>query len=295
LKDSYWRWNMADTETVTVEDGVIKATPRIWGIDGDIISYCPFDFPLLANALAKVSDEADALQFVRAYGLLGYSGLLHSDLEAQDVAWKGDPLPWFLAQASSIRFALHLIASLPDASDEDLARRLRAQTIDAPLKAFDPLAEDDDAVLGFQLVEGPRVVFKPLGEPERWSEKMPSQVGKHQVLAAELLAHLVNANTGGVRHKLRYHSLDNGIHRGLTARALIEAIWSMVGEAASLATESRFSGVRLCEECGAPFIVTNMRQKFCPNARLGDSSESNCGARARMRRKRRDKKTGKSK
>lgn len=287
---------MADTETVTVEDGVIKATLRIWGIDGDIISYCPFDFPLLANALAKVSDEADALQFVRAYGLLGYSGLtsIRSSLEAVD-AWEGDPLPWFLAQASSIRFALHLIASLPGASDEDLSRRLRAQTIEAPLRAFNPSAEEEYILTGFQLAEGSRVVFKPLDEPERWSEKVPSQVGKHQVLAAELLAHLVNANTAGVTHRLRYNILDNRIHRGLTARALIEAIWSMIGEAAAPPAESRFSGVRLCEECGAPFIVTNVRQKFCPNARLGDSSESNCGARARMRRKRRDKKTGKSK
>jgi len=64
----------------------------------------------------------------------------------------------------------------------------------------------------------------------------------------------------------------------LGARGLIEIIWLLVRDMA-LGGE-----LRRCEECGAPFLVTDRRQRYCPPDLPGTNSR--CAARAQKRRQR---------
>lgn len=272
-EDVQWDWKRPLPGTVRIESEVIKIEPGEWK------SYRPFEFSSLPNALAKADHKEAALAFVQKYGLLGYSGLevdsAHVDRENP---YEGDPLSWFLAQASTVRFALHLLAMLRDSDEAALAGWIKAQMISVPLKRFIPSAPSEKYKTAAHLFAiGTETVLNPLKEPQQWE-------GAHDVLAMQLVEYLVNANTVGVRRRLFVGPFEKKVRAQFSARALIEAIWYLVGEAALSPQEGRFSGVRFCEECGTPFIVTDKRQRYCPGDEL--SGASLCGSRARMRRRR---------
>lgn len=234
-------------------------------------AYRPQDFPLLPNALSKVKDERSALDFVRKWGLLGYSELLLSTLRLFDESAEGDedkeravraevdqlaggdPLPWFLAQAKSVRFATELVEALqidrPGAVGLVLAIH---QTEWRPAE----FAGASGASLRFTLARGLEVRSREYTELD--SPRM----------AMRIVEDLVASNTRTVRRILLPGSSGNRLRWTTNMSALSEIVWSHVGDWADHGL------VKLCEleTCRTPFLVTDGRQRFCPADEEGGKS-----------------------
>lgn len=214
-----------------------------------------------------------------------------------------DPLSWFLAQARTVRFALDLISALEyDHTDRLLSvleeRRIDVEWNDDPpwdgagpiepppmgLAAFDGRG---GAYGAYELALGPEVMCA--GGPYDFLLRVYANDGDRptavRIHAYRLLAEMVNENTKGIHQGLQ--TTKRGLALSRTATALIEVIWYLVGEAALLVSrgmsreERPAQGIRMCEECGLPFVVTDRRQRFCPP---DFGSKSLCATRARQRR-----------
>jgi len=228
--------------------------------------YSPWENRNLPNALAKVQDSRGAIRFVERYGLLGYDQLVpptRFDEPSRSVG--GDPLPWVLAHAAAVRMAIHLIAGL-SREDEQLIR--------------DTLTNHQTFVnvngkrrAGFLLPQGTDIKFVEFFRP-------PDTSAGFRDLAAHLVRGLVNDNTTGIRFALSRRAAGV-LAWAMTARALVDCIWWMVGEMAVAGSDEGGDAVRLCEECGMPFRVTHARQRFCPPDQF--SKRSLCEARRHMR------------
>ncbi|HEX9429191.1 MAG TPA: hypothetical protein VF944_02345, partial [Candidatus Bathyarchaeia archaeon] len=77
--------------------------------------YFPMMHPEIPGEVAKLrrEDEAGVLEFARAYGSLGFSGLVPAERRCG-----GDPLPWIWAHAETLHIGLQLILFLQE-SDVD--------------------------------------------------------------------------------------------------------------------------------------------------------------------------------
>ena len=249
--------------------------------------YDPYARVEIANALAKVSDERSALRFARQFGLLGYDELLLS-LDARAASAEeqgrqadplldtrsvshlldelggelGDPLPWLLAQARSVRFALDLIEALPGGSEAITAvgQRHSVPRLDQTGHISARLV-----VLAFGLRTEELDLMDDLLRARRPAQDLPEEQLR-PLLATLLIEELVNANTAGLQWRL-YSPPAHGPYSlkvGFGQQALFQVIWWHVGNAA--VGGKRGTRVRLCEleTCRAPFIVTDERQRFCP-------------------------------
>ena len=263
--------------------GVLLRAPRDCAnpLEGRI-SYDPYKRYDLPNALARVTDERSALRFARVYGLLGYADLLGwrwaeitsvdrrrlfdeplldekrlaelvRDLEGEP----GDPMPWLLAQARSVRLTLELIEALARQDIAGLRSVVMRHTLPHEVAAGESRPQ--------LLVSG--------GLTVKWFDPGPGLLqpypGANRARpAAHLIEDLVNPNLAALRTELftpAYRGEDDLVMElGPQHTALFEVIWWHVGNAA-------FGGrpgarVRLCElpSCRAPFIVTDDRQRFCP-------------------------------
>jgi hypothetical protein len=289
--DGCTAWWIAKPGTIKVEDETIYA--RLMSPGHGKCFYDPLEVPALPNLLAKVTNRDSAIEFVDRFGLLGYSGLKSATnqsvhdfgvpidwFEWLKLAWKGDPLSWFLSHASTVDLVLRLIVHLSTGNEDGISQLLRSRMVYA-----DGMVEGDktERVAGLVLAQGSEVRFRPISLDGAVS-------GQHSAMAAELIVNLVNSNTQFVRNRLQLSFDKDDIWSSISFVALIEAVWYLVGQAAA---KARFSGIRLCEECGAPFIVTDKRQRFCPGG-VGYSSSSTCGTRSRKRRQRQAAKEGRS-
>lgn len=247
-------------------------------LDGDIIrtrSYTrpiyPFEIPNLPNALARRSSPDAALRFVEIYGLLGRDNLLP---EEQRVG--GDPVAWFVDQAATVRLVLSLIEALQEPGESRLRSILEPWRVSPPVEDAASGAVPKSA---YAVAIGPRRELIVIGhqfDPPR--AVVPSPVAE----AAMLVSVLINRNTEGVRRVVMPGPPDGPFLQGFHARALVEVVWHHVGSMALAVHGGGGKMVRLCEECGTPFLVTDRRQRFCP-PEYG-SRQSLCGARARWRR-----------
>lgn len=266
-----WTWPRGGKPYVD-KHGVLNAASA----DG---VYAPFDDADLPNAAAKIVDERSALRFARAYGLLGYSGLLGADmLEADQLGggplWDrlteldgGDPLEWVIAQSQCLRFALEIVAALQGEGDplEEVLARHRSDSTGS--EQFYP------AVLRLRPV----------------TCRLDRDAAPEDV-AASLLKEMTSSNTRGVKDALVVNRpTPSGFQRRREADALVEAIWWHVGQWAADGV------VRLCDlrSCRTPFLVTDQRQRFCPGETIIDPktgearpSRSRCAALHQKRRQR---------
>jgi len=103
------------------------------------------------------------------------------------------------------------------------------------------------------------------------AENNPEPVAAHQVAAT------ITQRLEDVERQIDYH---DGRFRDLpSVTDLVEFIWLYVGDAAL----GRYE-VRRCAECGAFFLVTDNRQRYCPPPTRG--GKSRCLTRRQMREKR---------
>jgi hypothetical protein len=94
--------------------------------------------------------------------------------------------------------------------------------------------------------------------------------------APRMIERLVNANTQNVREKLVVH-YKGRLGSVLFYNALIEAIWSMVGDLAIRTQQGYESGYfKKCKYCDIPFLATDKRQKFCPRPESLGPGQSKC-------------------
>lgn len=269
LMDEYQKWTWAKPTNcdVALENNCIVYS-GLWH------PYHPFDFPNLPNALAKVDNIKSAIEFSKKYGILGYRSFTDTTTE---VYCKGDPVEWFLAQALTIRFILFLIKAIQNNDDEEIKSLISDTVVQVPLNTFYENAPTGHYAPAHISIEGQETVYR-IFNSNYWKDK-------YHLFALQMVNLQINKNTEGVRRQLILNEREmNKSVPQFASRSLIEAIWYMVGDIYLLSFEDKGKGIRTCEECGMPFIVTDKRQKFCPGDQF--SKGSLCGARQRVRRAR---------
>jgi len=250
------------------EGGIIK---EIYA--GKIDNYNPFDLPNLPNAFSKIHDESTAVIFVTKYGLLGYSWLV-------DIGKRvgGDPLWWVLAHAESIRFVLNLIAALSKNDDDAILKTLNTARVKSDRSV---LSEEIKPIEGKGILDASyKVAVGPYNAVIGNATFAPTEEGKLKVHANYLIVKIVNENIKDITWNFHYDDSVNKIKPYFRVRALITAIWKMTGDMALISQETKGKGIRICDECERPFLVTDKRQRFCPPDRF--SKTSLCGSRHRM-------------
>jgi len=289
-------WRIPRKDRVFIEDGVVRPGKTV----GDYVigsgRYDPFSHSNLPNALAKVQDEADVVNFVQSYGLLGYSPRLLFGPKPRELAqlydaMKGDPVDWVLAHARTVRFALRLLHALQYPGDGLLLDVLQEEwrPFEGP-----PDLDDPEVTRGFAALEKGGIVGRfgvALGAETTMLVPvtvLPEHAGRPEAtraVAQELLVLMVSSNTVGVTQSLTVRNGTFGVQRRATS--LIEVIWYHVGEMALIQQHAQTTGedngkaIRTCEECGSPFLVTDQRERFCPSPFGGPSL---CASRNRQRR-----------
>jgi hypothetical protein len=259
-------------------------------------SYDAFARPALPNALAKVVDEKSALRFARVYGLPDYASFIRAEEENERaygredrfrelrnlaVRWHArDPLDWVFAQARSVRFVLELLEALSHGASEtaSVLRKYRLPAVDSgtdgprsqtSLTARFRLLSDaappgaDEGRWHFSVAFGPTIrpefeVETVVGTDDRRWFKEDNPI----VRAHALVEELVNRNTKNVRWEIRACG-ERPFRFWHNPVGLIEVIWWHV-QAAAVSGDAR--KIALCQlpSCGAPFIRTDGRQRFCP-------------------------------
>lgn len=268
---SSWKWVRCKTVSEDLYGAIVMDEP------GE--EYGPFAFPNLPNAFAKVDNEDSAIAFALSWGLLGYSHLIRDEtyLHTEVVPTLGDPLPWVLAQASSVRFALNLIRALDEKDEESaLAVLIEHSTV---VHAVD--VHDLSYLVSAHVITEGIVQVQARFRREEW-------VGRYLLEAAKMLTRLVNNNTEGISWKLSCDESTGTIAQDLGFNALIEVIWYQVARLAISAQEQKGQIVRICRQCQIPFMATDRRQQFCPPEIFPRQDKSKrkpgslCGARYRM-------------
>lgn len=316
IVDTLFTWPRPDRGRPFIGHGIVHPGPTLGDYRRDRNPYDPFQQRNLPNALARVRTEADILRFVESFGLLGYSltppmepreegadsltepvqlGTVEAD-DSRD--YLGDPVDWFLAHARSVEFALRLMAALQYPGDGSLLEVLKGYRRDwrlPPQLVWPGISYGFAALSGGGFVGTYPVAIgrnHGLGTPPSVSlinrgAKRPRSTREH---ALRLLTYMVNANTAGVTRALVVYGGGAVIRRG--AQSLIQVVWWHIGEAladegynaASADQDKDVVAVRECEECGAPFFVTDRRQRFCP-------TDPRCAERNRKRRNRQRKRS----
>jgi hypothetical protein len=233
--------------------------------------YNPLHYPNLPNTFAKVRDAKTALRFVELFGRLGYPGMddggSAADMAAGDPGGINheycEPAVWFIAQAQTVRLVCELLAALHTGGAEACEVVLARHSL-VPLyrgrggdPGQEPVTGRFAVALGTNIDHWEPVV--DVGESDEGVEAgMPPDWQ-----AMNMATTLINENMGDVKRTLTWRS---EIHESIQAATLIGAIWWHVGQWAL------GGDLRLCRNCGTPFLVTHGRQEFCPGA--GSSADS---------------------
>ena len=240
---------------IWIEDDCLKA-------DDAYDSIFPFDKPDLPNEFAKVNDPKSALRFERKYAPLDYDYLVVDTKERQG----GDPVEWVLEHARFVRLAIDLTYALA-IEDGRGALRLFGNFVvykdysHHALRGTGELTYPRGAIIDTTIVPAPKSESDAL-----W-------------YAPSVITLLVNANTMNIHQELILDSKGR-IMPVQRYHALIEAIWSMVGDLATKTRQEDESAYfKRCKRCGTPFLATDKRQKFCPPIL---SKESLCGNKFRQ-------------
>lgn len=248
--------------------------------------YRASDKPNLPNVFARIvaggekAAEERAVEFVRRYGPIGYVSLW---VREHKTPWpaevpKGDPLAWVLGQARSVRFCARLIESLSNLDARGVVRVLRENLVERSVTELGIQSDDPEVKEQvFSWIEGIKRTdqFVWLGRAANAREKVFA-------MARQLIVAMVNGNTQGVRPRALRIAPSGRLEPAVVAPTLIENIWWKLGEWALTAEARGERGlVRLCKECGTPFLVTDRRQEFCPGP---PGQGSTCGYRYRKRR-----------
>jgi len=206
----------------------------------------------LPERLAKIHEgnEKDLLRFAKRYGQLGH------DLLVRNENWRyGDPLPWIWAHVKSVRTCMSLIEKIKTDDLEGL------QDFFAANKTL-PIAL--------------RGQIKPLA----WG----SITSNFRNVALWIVQSIINPNIAGIHRVIGIEETNGPCRSFFMHSALIEMVYWHLADAIDGGTVKRCSS----KGCGAHFIATDQRQRFCPSD--NPKTESPCSIRERVRRFRKAKK-----
>jgi hypothetical protein len=132
-------------------------------------------------------------------------------------------------------------------------------------------AADGHATLTYQV---PRRGYTHPSQVSARPSKTPRETALH------IITTILNANLDGVSRQLIVEIKDDR-RPGLTSLfeplALIDSVWWLLADAVVKGK------VRECLECGAFFVATDDRMRFCPLPRGQEGSGSRCLSRAKQR------------
>jgi hypothetical protein len=298
------QWDVHAQYAITQGMLVGQGPHKVW--------YAPMEYPQLVTALAQLraGDEKAVLRFARQYGPLGYDRLMPDT---------GEPLAWIWAHAVIIRVCLRLTTLLTPGSEaalEDYVRRVDWDApdgvpfrFDAPSPSF-PEAEAYTVIQRYQktyedagLAYNQRLyynaglnsfhpdkdalaVLDKLGTAAEWA-RLPEGPGLNagplpslRSRARKIRCYLINQWMGPIERQLwDQEGVPPRSCYGLGA-LYNYAYWHLADFA-----EDRYVRVQRCAACGALFVRTDNRQRFCPPGPRQKGSR--CAARERMRAKRR--------
>jgi hypothetical protein len=190
-------------------------------------TYAPAVEDSLPSALAKLSESpADLLNFVRTYGLLGFTD------EKNGKPLPGEPCDWI---------------------------RAHARTVSAILELGELIREGDSYALQETLpgISGPFAKRSEIYHPGPIATV--NWPGNPLAAARELVHKLINPNLAGIRRELRLRG--DGTSRSVFAfDAMIDVVYWRLAD--SVAGDM----IRRCEDCRRPFISRDKRNKYCPAA-----------------------------
>jgi hypothetical protein len=220
--------------------------------------YSPFVHRELPGEVAKLrqADDAEIVSFAGTYGELDYTAFAAGDPQIDlGVGEIGkDPLDWIRAHASGVYICLSLT--------EALTRRMPTPKLEALLASFDNVTYAVQAL--------PRQVSL------RWQPARTPRLDDPRLAARHLRAGIINANLTGIS---RYVAVtDDGKDRsffGYMGRASV-LYWHLANMIdGGIAKRCEAAG------CGAFFIQSDPRQRYCP--RRWQQLESSCAVRQRQR------------
>jgi hypothetical protein len=232
--------------------------------------YSPLEHPELPSQFARSASDNDALlKFLTTYGRLGWRDLVvgvkgdawidrqHADLRELAAGMSGfyaEPRAWLQAHAEMVHWCL------------SAAHSLRLPQPRARLAACDTACHEYP-----QLEPRRGTLAEKISLP---LDRLFRQASPVNVLGG-ILTGVMNANMFGVRRSV-HHRGDGVLLSEWAGHTLIEAIYTLMADA--------MTGGRLaqCHSCGAIFLQTDERQRFCP-PREGQE-KSTCMNRERIRR-----------
>jgi hypothetical protein len=231
-------------EDYAITDGVLR-------IRGEAKrKYAPIANEKLPNIIAKLTpgNDEDVLEFARTYGHLGYQTMSG---EGSSYPWcGGDPLEWIWVHAQTIDLCLRLTHFLQEPTDVyGLENYLSSSS-------FPVLIARRGEVSALRWLPG-------------WSAID---------LARFMRRTIINANIVEVRRTL--DDIDGKDRMAFTFSALVEVAYWHLANAVDGGVVKRCDN----EKCGAVFIQTDGRQRFCP-PRFGQK-ESSCAIHQRVKRHR---------
>jgi predicted RNA-binding Zn ribbon-like protein len=265
-----------------VQPNLAQGFVRAWWVNedyqiiGDVLQpqspegrvYAPMVHREIPGELAKLrqDDEAGLLKFARTYGLLGYSHLVPPERRVG-----GDPVSWIWAHVETVRTCLQLTLLLQEDAVEALEHELRARR--GP--GFFPPQEENWPVA---LVAERETISLRQWMRTPWTGVNEPRDARIETLARQVRRGLINPNIKGMSRALEeVREKDRSFWQ---FHALIEvAYWQL----ADIVDRGR---VKRCEAegCGAVFIQTDGRERFCPPRFR--QTESPCAVRERVRRHR---------
>jgi hypothetical protein len=253
--------------------------------------YAPAVHPEIPGELAKLQrgDVEAVLKFARVYGELGYRAFIPHEVWARGGAIPvGDPLLWVWAHAHTLRICLELSYRLEEGDITSLRSYVRSLHVtQADLEVWESwLGGPADDRHWASPDTWPTAVVAKRGEITHyqwgwlgWGSHDPLHYDDVKALARRIRRSLINANIAGIRRVL----LDDGRNDRLfwEFRALIEMAYWHVAQAVDGKHMKRCEA----EDCGAHFVQTDSRQRFCPPM-FGQKGESRCAVRHRVQKHR---------
>jgi hypothetical protein len=282
-----------------VRSEYIERSGRIFESGRFVRHFDPFQEVAAIGELAKVaSGHLSPLDFSRRFGLLGYRGLAMRRLddsrlmrtalrnavtrgidpevavlraadriEEKQKQMQGDPIDWIVAHARSIQTVLTFIEALEDGNTHCIREMLRTYDPKGPYAHLDEIVSigsSYDEVLNDPIYRSTHPAF----------------------FARDLMGLFINANISRIYRQLAVGQRSGRVRSDLRFYGFIEVIYWLLADRAA-----KESGVRGCEYCGAQFVVTDERQRFCPPP--PGIKQSPCGSRASVRRFRENATKGK--
>ena len=284
--------------TLNVHEDYVIRKGGVLSRRGKVIrEYAPMAARELPSAIYSLQewDNEGLLDFARRYGQLGWEALQDEldktavpIMERLEKGLLGDLVTWVWPHVRGIRLVMDGLRIIQEGDLQAGHRLLSALVVPADRwksRETDLLREAtrflDEEMLARR--PGARLLVAEVGILGNTLERQWLYGEEDDILAkvGEVVTDIISENIRKVHRRSYFDPEDGKIKSYLFFEALIEAVyWQILDTAGG-------GEFRTCKECGAPFICTDRRQRFCPPRFM--EQESRCALRHRQRKWRKTK------